>query len=149
MGNASTPQDRTGAAEPSVRVEDGRICVRVPMKLKRRSGRKEILFETPGDLDKAVNPNVQRPLVVAMARGHAWLEALEDGRWASVAEVAEAVGHDPSYVRRLLNLTLLSPDMVERVLDGLEGDEDALDRLARGPGVVWVVRRDSCCESRH
>ena len=130
-------RDHTSAAEPSVRVDDGRISVRVPMKLKRRSGRKEILFETPGDLDKAVNPNAQRPLVVGMARGHAWLKALEEGTWGSVAEVAEAVGHDPSYVRRLLNLTLLAPAMIDRVLDGQESDADALDRLARGPRVVW------------
>ena len=71
-----------------------------------------------------------------MARGHARFKAREEGRWKSVAEVAEAVGHDPSYVRRLLNLTLLAPGMVERVMDGLEGDEDALERSARVPGVV-------------
>lgn len=140
MGDVMTPRERTGAAETSVRVDDGRICVRVPMRLKRRSGRKEILFETPKDVDKAVNPNAQRPLVVAMARGHAWLEALEEGRWASVAEVAEAVGHDPSYVRRLLNLTLLAPEVVERVLDGIEGEGDVLDRVGRGAGVAWEPR---------
>ena len=27
--------------------------------------------------------------------------------------------------------------MVERVLDGLEGDDDALERMVRGAGVVW------------
>ena len=50
-----------------------------------------------------------------------------------------AVALDPSYVRRMLNLTLLAPAMIERVLDGLEGDEDALDRLVRGTGVVWEM----------
>jgi len=40
----------------------------------------------------------------------------------------------------MLNLTLLAPGMVERVLDGLEGDEEGIERLARGAGVVWGKR---------
>ena len=46
-------------------------------------------------------------------------------------------------VRRMLNLTLLSPAMVDLVLDGMEGDEKGLERLARGTGVVWGRRDDN------
>jgi hypothetical protein len=107
------------------------------MRFKRRSGRKEIVFPTEQDATRAVDPAAQRALVIAVARAHAWLDALEDGRYANVAALAEAVGADPSFVRRMLNLTLMAPAMIERVLDGLEGDEDALDRLARGAGGAW------------
>lgn len=43
---------------------------------------------------------------------------LDEGRFASVRELgdAERVGH--SYVFRVLRLTLLVPDIVERILDG-------------------------------
>jgi len=40
----------------------------------------------------------------------------------------------------MLNLTLLAPGMVERVLDGLEGDEEGLEKLARETRVVWGHR---------
>ena len=128
---------RIVAGEAATTAEGSRIVVHVPMRLKRHSGRKEIVFPSERAADQAASPNAQRALVVAVARAHAWLDALEEGRYANVAALAEAIGLDPSYVRRMLNLTLLSPVMVERVLDGLEDDEDALDPLARGAGVVW------------
>ena len=113
------------------------VVVHIPMRFKRRSGRKEIVFPTARAADQAASPAAQRLLVLAIARAHRWLELLEDGRFAGVAEVAEAVGCDPSYVRRMLNLTLLAPEMIDRVLDGMEGDEEGLERLARETGVVW------------
>lgn len=113
------------------------VVVHIPMRFKRRSGRKEIVFPTERAADQAVDPAAQRALVIAVARAHAWLDALEDGRYANVAALAEAIGTDPSFVRRMLNLTLLAPSMIERVLDGMEGDADALDRLVREAGVVW------------
>ena len=116
------------------------VTVHVPLRFKRRSGRKEIVFPTERAADQAVDPAAQRALVIAVARAHAWLEALEDGRYANVAALAEAIGTDPSFVRRMLNLTLLAPAMIERVLDGMEGDEEALDRLVREAGVVWGRR---------
>jgi hypothetical protein len=44
---------------------------------------------------------------------------LDEGRFASVRELAEAerVGH--SYVGRTLRLSLLAPDLVEHILDGV------------------------------
>ena len=113
------------------------VTVHVPLRFKRRSGRKEIVFPTERAADQAASPAAQRLLVLGLARAHRWLELLEEGRFAGVAEVAEAVGCDPSYVRRMLNLTLLPPEMIERVLDGMEGDADALETLVREAGVVW------------
>jgi len=113
------------------------VVVHVPLRFKRRSGRKEIVFPTERAADQAASPAAQRLLVLGLARAHRWLELLEDGRFSGVAEVADAAGCDPSYVRRMLNLTLLAPKMVQRVLDGLEGDEEGLERLARGARVVW------------
>ena len=137
MSSQTPVTGRLVAGEASTSTDGSRIVVHVPMRLKRHSGRKEIVFPTERAADQAASPNAQHALVVAVARAHVWLDALEEGRYGNVAALAEAVGLDPSYVRRMLNLTLLSPAMVERVLDGREGDEDALDRLVRGPGVVW------------
>jgi hypothetical protein len=41
---------------------------------------------------------------------------LEEGRYRSAAEIAEAEGVTRSFVNRLLRLTLLAPDIVEAFL---------------------------------
>jgi hypothetical protein len=43
---------------------------------------------------------------------------LERGRYCTLAELADAEKISRSYVSRVLRLTLLAPDIVERILDG-------------------------------
>jgi hypothetical protein len=42
----------------------------------------------------------------------------ESGEYATLAELADAESIRRSYVYRVLRLTLLAPDIVERILDG-------------------------------
>ena len=63
-------------------------------------------------------PEPDGALVEALARAHRWQGMLEDGRLASVRELAEAERVSLSYISRILRLTLLAPDIVERVMDG-------------------------------
>ena len=56
---------------------------------------------------------------------------LDDGRYASVSEMATVEKLDYGYLGRILMLTLLAPDIVEAILDG---------RLRAELG-VHVVRR--------
>jgi uncharacterized membrane protein AbrB (regulator of aidB expression) len=43
---------------------------------------------------------------------------LDEGRFGSLRELAEAERVGLSYMSRILHLTLLAPDIVERILDG-------------------------------
>jgi hypothetical protein len=43
---------------------------------------------------------------------------LDQGRFASVRELAEAERVSRSYISRILRLNLLAPDIVEGILDG-------------------------------
>jgi hypothetical protein len=45
---------------------------------------------------------------------------LEEGPHSSIRDLAAAEGVDRAYVGRVLNLTLLPPDLVEAILDGRE-----------------------------
>jgi hypothetical protein len=54
----------------------------------------------------------------AVARAQRWKRVLEDGRYRSAGEIAEAEGITRSFVNRLLQLTLLAPDIVEAILEG-------------------------------
>lgn len=98
------------------------LTVVVPMTVRRRGGRKQIIgpdglpLQVGGD---GVEETRGDPVLVkALARAFRWRRLLEDGRYGSIRELAKAEGVDRNYVGRLLNLTLLAPDVVEAALDG-------------------------------
>jgi hypothetical protein len=78
--------------------------------------------------------------MVAVARAHRWKELLESARYGSWVEIAAAQGVDPSYVARILRLTLLGPDIVESIVDGTEPDGLSLGKLFRAP-LNWDEQR--------
>jgi hypothetical protein len=83
----------------------------------KRGGR-EVIVAPPGCDDWAPPPRIDRALVKALARAHRWQRMLESGEYGTLAELAAAERISRSYVSRILRLTLLAPDIVERILDG-------------------------------
>ena len=113
------------------------VVVTIPMNLKRRGGRKEIIVPEglPGTLP--TKSPTQEPLMTALARAFHWQELLDTGRYRSVTELAEALGLDRSYVSRILRLTLLAPDIVEAIVHGREPSGRSLERLVKGMPAAW------------
>ena len=68
-------------------------------------------------------------------------EAAGDRRVRTVDEIAEAEKINPSYVSRVLRLTLLAPDVVEAILDGRQPAEMTLAVLMRPFAVGWERQR--------
>jgi hypothetical protein len=62
---------------------------------------------------------------------------MEEGRYGSIRELAKAEGVDRNYVGRLLNLTLLAPDVVEAVLEGRAMDAVSLPGLVQPLPMEW------------
>jgi DNA-binding IscR family transcriptional regulator len=62
---------------------------------------------------------------------------LESGVFATIAEPAEREGIAPSYMTRVLRLTLRSPEIVEAILDGKQGPQVTLGRLLDGFPEEW------------
>jgi ParB-like chromosome segregation protein Spo0J len=62
---------------------------------------------------------------------------LEAGRCRSIAEIAEAEKVDRAYVSRLLDLTLLAPDIQEAILDGMQPKGIQLEELTRAMPGAW------------
>ncbi len=126
----------------SVVREGASIIVRIPMQIKRRMGRKEIIVPE-GLEDSATVPSIpQEPLVTALARAFHWQELIDTGRYTSVAALAEALGVDRCYVRRILNLACLAPDIVEAVVRGEEPSGLSLERLTKGFPLAWDEQRE-------
>jgi hypothetical protein len=62
---------------------------------------------------------------------------LESGELATIAELAEREGIAPSYMTRVLRLTLLAPDIVEAILDGKQGPEVTLANVLEPFPTAW------------
>jgi site-specific DNA recombinase len=57
-------------------------------------------------------------LIKAIARGRAWFDELATGRARSLEELARRDGITRRYIRRLIGLAFLSPQLVEAILQG-------------------------------
>ena len=127
---------------PAVERDGDTVVIRIPMELKRRRGRKEIIVPEglPG-APRSKSPT-QEPLVTALARAFHWQELLDSGRFASVTELAEALHVDRSYVGRIIRLALLAPDIVEAIVEGREPSGFSLERLVKGMPMVWAEQRE-------
>lgn len=62
---------------------------------------------------------------------------LDEGRYATLEDLARAKGVNATYVSRVLRLTLLSPEIVEAILDGRQPVEMGLDDLLEGFPLAW------------
>ncbi len=68
---------------------------------------------------------------------------LEEGRYASISEMAAAERIERGYLGTLLRLTLLAPDIVEAILDGRQPIGLGLPKLMEPFLLEWVRQRES------
>jgi hypothetical protein len=81
------------------------------------------------------------PRAGAGASAHRWKRVLEECRYRSAGELAEAEGVTRSFVNRLLRLTLLAPDIVEPILDGRQAKGLQLVELTGRLPSTWAAQR--------
>ena len=115
------------------------VTLHVPFRVVKRGGRKEMQLP-----EGAAQPRqTDSSLVKALARAFRWKRMLESGEFASIAELAEREGIAPSYMTRVLQLTLLAPDIVEAILDGRQRPEVTLAQVLEPFPLEWVEQRES------
>jgi hypothetical protein len=68
---------------------------------------------------------------------------LEEGRFGTLAKMADAERISRSYVSRVLRLTLLAPDILERILD--VRPDRRLPQLLKPFPVEWENQRERFC----
>ena len=123
------------------------VTLHVPFRIVKRGGRKEMRLP-----DAATQPRkTDNTLVKALARAFRWKRMLESGEFATIAELAKREGIAPSYMTRVLRLTLLAPDIVEAILDGRQGSNATLARVLEPFSMEWTTQvaffRGTCQES--
>jgi hypothetical protein len=104
------------SVQPTIRPDNERLTVSVPLQFRRRGGRKQVVTPEGERASVRKQPLLDNTLVKAIARAYRWQHMLESGSYASIAELAVAEQIKPSYLARIVRLTLLAPELVERIL---------------------------------
>jgi hypothetical protein len=68
---------------------------------------------------------------------------LDEGRYDSAFEIAEAEKIGRSFVNRLLRLTLLAPDIQKAILEGWQAKGMQLEELTKAMPGVWEEQREA------
>ncbi|MDR5655084.1 hypothetical protein [Ruixingdingia sedimenti] len=90
------------------------MTIHVPFRVVKRGGRKEMHLPDGA----ATQRRPDNALVKALARAFRWKRMLESGEFASISELAAREGIAFTYMARLMRLSLLSPELVDAVMDG-------------------------------
>jgi hypothetical protein len=113
------------------------VTIRIDFSLRRRGGKKLIIVADGEPIWAPPRARIDNTLVKALARAFRWRKLLETGVYTTLAELAAAEKINPSYLSRILRLTLLAPEIIESILDGQHPTETSLCVLMRPFAVEW------------
>ena len=119
-----------GGDVPSSALEDGRddpVDLTVAAVFTRRGAETKLVL--PGLVQQKHSSRCDPALIKAIARGRAWFEELATGHARSLQELAKRDGISRRYIRRLVGLAFLSPELVEAILQGRQPVELTATRL--------------------
>lgn len=111
------------------------IRVLIPLKARKKNGRPKLL--PPVDYrpseDRTPDPHVLR----AIGRAWSWRRRMEGGEFATVHDLAKAVGLAERHVSRQLRLAYLSPTVLKRLTCGRESPAVSLMSLVEATAAPW------------
>jgi len=119
-----------GGGVPSSASEDGSdnaVELAAAIAFKRRGVETKLVL--PGLAQQNDRSRCDPALIKAIARGHTWFEELATGRVRSLQELAKRDGITRRYIRRLVGLAFLSPQLVEAILQGRQPVQLTATRL--------------------
>ena len=106
---------------------DSAVELTAAVDFKRRGAETKLVL--PGLAQQNHSSRCDPALIKAIARGRAWFEELATGRARSLQELAKRDGITRRYIRRLVDLAFLSPQLVEAILQGRQPVELTATRL--------------------
>ena len=113
------------------------VTVTVPFSIRKRGGRKLVITPDGTTGTPMQRARVDSALLKALARGFRWRKLLETGDFTTIEEIAEAENINPSYVSRVLRMTLLAPEIVEAAQEGRQPAGLTLARAMQPFPIAW------------
>ncbi len=128
-------------AEVEVVAQGDGVSIKIPIRLKTRGGEKVIV--SPDGSDPLSQRRPDETLIKAVARAYRWRRRLERGELHTLEDIAKLEGLTEAYVRRLLPLAFLAPDLIEGILDGTQAASLTLQKLTPASiSLSWAKQRD-------
>jgi site-specific DNA recombinase len=100
---------------------EGAVELTAAVALTRRGAETKLVL--PGLAPQKHSSKCDPALIKAIVRGRAWFEELATGRVRSLNELAKRDGISRRYIRRLVGLAFLSPQLVDAILQGRQSVE--------------------------
>ena len=116
---------------------DQAVTVTVPFVIRKRGGRKLVITPDGTTMAPLTRARLDSALLEALARGFRWHKLLETGDYATIEEIAKAENINPSYVSRVLRMTLLAPEIVEAILAGKQPQGLTMDKAMQPFPMEW------------
>lgn len=132
---------------PDVKIEKSRptkdspITIEIPIKLRKRSGRKYITAPDGRDLSSYRKPKYQTNMMQAIVRGHQFSDMLDKEPDITIKHLAQREMLDHGYVAKTIRMTQLAPDIIEAILNGRQPQAMTLAELMRPFPNCWNTQR--------
>ena len=114
---------------------DDTIRVLIPLKVRKKNGRPKIL--PPADYSPSADQTQDPHVLRAIGRAWGWRRRMEAGEFATIQELAEAVGLAERHVSRQLRLAYLAPEVLKRLVFGREVTVVTVMQLTESAALPW------------
>ena len=115
------------------------VTIHVPFHIVKRGGRKEMILPRSAQTRRQADDG----LIKALARAFRWKRMLESGHFATIGDLASKEGIAPSYVTRVMRMTLLAPEIIEAIVERRQGPELTLAGLLEPGPDDWNKHREA------
>ena len=119
------------------RDEDGTITISIPIRIRKYSGRQQVFLPQNIVFNDFKEKQDLTVLQTSLARGRQWQMMLESGKFKNLREIAADEKVDPGYVSRMMNMNLLCPELVRRILDDDLESDFSFNEIYRDIPVLW------------
>jgi len=109
------------------------------IRIERCRGETRVVVPDGTAQDDRKRPNAA--LIKAVARAHHWRDLLLSREAISMRTIAERAHVSDRYVRRIVSLASLAPDIVDAILDGRQPEGLTVDHLEDGFPLDWAEQR--------
>ncbi|UZR30746.1 hypothetical protein [Methylococcus mesophilus] len=122
----------------------------LPWTLVKRGVKREVItpLGTPAAFREEARQEVEKrraeqdtPLIRALGLAHFWQRLLDEGKFESLSEIANAEGLDLSQASRVGRLVQLAPEIVEACLAGKGGGRVSESRCRSPFSLDWQAQR--------
>ncbi len=104
--------------------------------------RAEVIVTAKGAGGHPIAPRIDKLLVRALTRAYTMRLKLESGEAKSVPDLVAQMGIGESYVRKILPIGFLAPDLMEQILDGRQPARLQIGHISDGKlPLDWAAQR--------